>query len=472
MDTLKVALGVAIALVIVFAGAFGYSYYQNSKTSSAYSTAQANAQDYKPNAVLGDAFEHWNNIAIENTTLVSSQYLSNATLQWIGGPLSGTYTGLSAIDSTWNKFFGLWSAVWLYTSNPPVVTTSGDTAQVTAPVQFIVTPFNVNNTVEYINVSYTLDFMKSGGQFYITHEVWHITGAGILASVPSAVLTQEVEAQAMEHWDYIAIENTSLLQPEYASNATLDWIGGPLTGTYSGVSSIIGTWGKFFGLWSAVWFYTVTPPSVSVIGKTATVTSMNQFIVTPTSANNTVEYLNISYTLNYYKEMGQYKIVGETWHIVGTGYISTNENQDMYNQVLALAFSHWNNIAIENLTSVMEQYNDSATLYWVNSTLNGTYQGYSNISAVWNKFFKAWIAVWFYAEEPPTVAMKGDMAYVNATVQFVVQKNATTFDYINVSYQIVYQNMGFNVKTGQFQFEIVSEVFNVLGGAPGPLNKV
>ena len=68
------------------------------------------------------------------------------------------------------------------------------------------------------------------------------------------------------------------------------------------------------------------------------------------------------------------------------------------------------------------------------------------------------------------ITVKGDMAYVNATVQFVVQKNSTTFDYINVSYQIVYQNMGFNVKTGQFQYQIVNEVFNVLGGSPKPLS--
>jgi len=472
MKPVMVALIVSIVLVVVFAGAFGYADYTNAKTNANYQNAVNTANGFKPSAVLGAAFEHWDFIAIENTTLVASQYLPNATLQWIGGPLSGTYTGISEINATWNKFFGLWSAVWLYTVNPPVTSVSGNTAQVTAPVQFVLTPYGVNNTVDYINVSYTLNFMKSGTSYYIYSEVWHITGTGVIAQIPQQVQAQEVEAAAFEHWDFIAIENSSLLMPEYASNATLDWIGGPLTGTYSGVPSIISTWDKFFNLWSAVWFYTISPPTVSVSGRTAVVTSENQFIVTPTSANNTVEYLNISYSLTYYRMSGMYMITHEVWHITGTGYISTNEMADEYNQVQALAFSHWNNIAIENTTLVMQQYAPDAVLHWINGTLNGTYSNYSTINATWNKFFDAWIAVWFYSENPPVIAVKGDMAYVNATVQFVLQKNSTTFDYINVSYEIVYQNMGFNVKTGQFQYQIVYEVFNILGGSPKPLSEV
>ncbi len=37
----------------------------------------------------------------------------------------------------------------------------------------------------------------------------------------------------------IAIENLSLIMKEYANNATLHWIGGPLNGTYSGITSIV-----------------------------------------------------------------------------------------------------------------------------------------------------------------------------------------------------------------------------------------
>ncbi|MGC8609649.1 MAG: hypothetical protein ACP5UV_07265, partial [Thermoplasmata archaeon] len=340
------------------------------------------------------------------------------------------------------------------------------------PVQFVVTPAGVNNTAQYINVSYTLDFVQMDGVYYISHEIWHITGSGIIAHIPDQVMAQEVEASAFEHWDYISIENSTLMQPEYSSNATLNWIGGPLTGTYHGVSAITSTWDRFFNLWSAVWFYTTAPPAVSVMGRMGTVSSENQFVLTPATQNNTVEYLNISYSLTYYRESGEYKIVNETWHITGTGYISTNEVSDMVNQVSSLAFSHWNNIAIENLSLVMQQYRSNAVLYWVNSTLNGTYSGYAAINSTWEKFFSLWKAVWFYAESPPEITLKDGRAYVNATVQFVVENNSNVFKYINVSYSIIYQNAGFDFKTGTFNFQIIQEVFNVINGTPKPLNQV
>ena len=31
-------------------------------------------------------------------------------------------SGLNSIESTWNKFFGLWSAVWFYSEAPPLIT--------------------------------------------------------------------------------------------------------------------------------------------------------------------------------------------------------------------------------------------------------------------------------------------------------------------------------------------------------------
>ncbi|MGC8608622.1 MAG: hypothetical protein ACP5UV_01990, partial [Thermoplasmata archaeon] len=125
MDSVKIFLGVAVALVIVFAGAFGYADYANSQASANYRQSTDINHALQPDAVLGAAFEHWNNIAIENTSLVAPQYLDNATLQWIGGPLSGTYTGLSSINTTWNRFFNLWSAVWIYSVSQPTVSVSG-----------------------------------------------------------------------------------------------------------------------------------------------------------------------------------------------------------------------------------------------------------------------------------------------------------------------------------------------------------
>ena len=59
---------------------------------------------------------------------------------------------------------------------------------------------------------------------------------------------------ATEHWNQIAIENSPVIMQQYAGNATLHWIGGPLNGTYHGTSAINTTWSKFFTAWQAVWF--------------------------------------------------------------------------------------------------------------------------------------------------------------------------------------------------------------------------
>lgn len=270
---------------------------------------------------------------------------------------------------------------------------------------------------------------------------------------------------AYAHWDYIAIENSSLLMPQYMDNATLHWIGGPLTGTYSGVGNITTTWNKFFGLWSAVWYYTVTPPSVTVNGNRSIVTSNNQFVLTPVANQTQVQYLNISYTLDYMASGGNWSIYSETWHIVGAGFMSSSEQFVNSNYVESLAFSHWNNIAIENNTTVMQEYKSNATLHWIGGPLNGIYSGLAQINTTWNKFFGLWSAVWFYAESPPNVTINGNMANVNATVQFIVQNaaNASQFKYINVSYDIMYFNNGFSAKTGMPQYMIYNEVFHITG---------
>ncbi|MHB8359891.1 MAG: nuclear transport factor 2-like protein [Thermoplasmataceae archaeon] len=270
---------------------------------------------------------------------------------------------------------------------------------------------------------------------------------------------------AYAHWDYIAIENSSLLQTQYTDNATLHWMGGPLTGTYTGVNNITSTWNKFFGLWSAVWYYTVTPPAVTVNGNTATVISSNQFILTPVANQTQTQYLNISYTLDYMVNGGNWSIYSETWHIVGAGFVSASEQFVNSNYIESLAFSHWNNIAIENNTTVMQEYEPNATLHWVGGPLNGTYSGLSEINTTWNRFFGLWSAVWFYAESPPVITISGNTANVNATVQFIVQNAANTsqFKYINVSYDIMYFNNGFSAKSGMPQYMIYNEVFHITG---------
>jgi len=281
-----------------------------------------------------------------------------------------------------------------------------------------------------------------------------------------------VLGEAYAHWDYIAIENSSLLSKQYTSNAELRWIGGPLTGNYTGSNNITGVWNKFFTLWSAVWYYTITPPTVSVSGDHASVTSQNQFVLTPFSNQTQVQYLNISYTMNFVKMNSSWLINLEIWHIVGSGFVSNTEAFTYTNYIENLAFSHWNNIAIENNTSVMLQYASNASLHWDHSTLNGYYNGTSAINTTWNKFFHLWSAVWFYSEAPPVIEIHGNVATVNATVQFVVQdsSNSSIFKYINVTYDLKYMNFGFDVHSGLPRYLIVNELFDVTG--IGLLSKV
>ena len=139
--------------------------------------------------------------------------------------------------------------------------------------------------------------------------------------------TTEVDSMAMNHWNQIAIENQSLIMKQYASNATLYWIGGPLNGVYHGYSSINTTWGKFFGMWSAVWFYastnTTNNPVITVHGNYVNVTSnFLQFVL----LNNTGVpfYINTTYSLEYenmspHSTTPHFEIISETFKIIGKG---------------------------------------------------------------------------------------------------------------------------------------------------------
>ena len=482
-NVLKVIAAVFIATTIGFAGLFAFEYSAYSNTQNNYSSLQGSYSslvttydNVQGSIVLKDAFSHWDYIAIENLSLVMPQYLSNATLHWIGGPLTGNYTGLSEINSTWARFFNLWSAVWFYTVNPPTVSVNGNTATVASLNQFVLTPFSDEQQVQYLNVSYNINYVKMGDNWYIQNEVWHIVGSGFISYTATQVNTLEaqnnVSAAAFSHWNDIAIESTALIGPQYAQNATLHWIGGPLTGTYSGVSNITTTWNKFFGLWSAVWFYATAPPSVQLDGSFANVTSNNQFVLTPFDNQSQVQYLNISYTLDFVHTGSVWLIYNEVWKITGSGFVSFAQESAEYNAVSSLAFNHWNNIAIENTTLVMEQYASNATLYWVHGPLAGNYTGLTEINSTWSKFFGLWSAVWFYSESPPVITISGSNAYVNSVVQFVVQNasNSSQFKYINVTYTIEYHSTGFDARTGGFSYQILYEEFN--NTAEGPLSKV
>lgn len=47
---------------------------------------------------------HFRAIGSGDTILLARGYADNAQLNWIGGPLDGTYTGVDAIHGVWEKF--------------------------------------------------------------------------------------------------------------------------------------------------------------------------------------------------------------------------------------------------------------------------------------------------------------------------------------------------------------------------------
>lgn len=301
-----------------------------SKLNSSISQLNLDLQDNMTNVVLDQAFAHWDYIAIENSTLLAPQYTTNATLKWIGGPLSGTYTGLSSIESTWNRFFSLWSAVWFYTETPPEISGSGGTYTVNATVQWVLTSFATPQQVNTIVTNYTMYMSYYGGKPLITMEIWHIVGVGVLSYSTKEVEGLQIQAlmnASFSHWNNIAIENTSLVMTQYLQNSTLQWIGGKLAGNYTNYSQIDTVWTKFFGLWNAVWFYSEAPPVVTVNTVngsvvSGTVTADIQFIVQSSSNTSIFDYINVVYTISFGVVDGNIAIVHEIFDNVGSGPLS------------------------------------------------------------------------------------------------------------------------------------------------------
>lgn len=51
-----------------------------------------------------DAQKHFQAIASGDAAALASGYAENARLEWVGGPLDGSYTGSTAIQAVWQKF--------------------------------------------------------------------------------------------------------------------------------------------------------------------------------------------------------------------------------------------------------------------------------------------------------------------------------------------------------------------------------
>jgi ketosteroid isomerase-like protein len=321
------------------------------------------------------------------------------------------------------------------------------------------------NTWRFVGITFivlTLVFAALFGYYYMQYSSANIN-YNSLSSKYEAQRSAMVLGAALSHWNFISYENMQALINQYTSNATLNWVGGALNGVYKGKSAIQEVWNKFFNLWSAGWFSTLTSPLVSVNGNNATIKALVQFTVTPVKLPNQVQYLNINYTLNYIYDNNTWLIYYEEWRVAGFGFLSENQQSSLLNLALANAFSHWNAISIKNTTLVMQQYTTNATLFWIGGSLNGTYTGYNSIMDVWNKFFNIWAAIWFYSSSQPTVTINGNTVTVVAPIQFIVQRasNMSQFLFINVGYSITYQVTNFDASKGKYTMQIVSETFKV-----------
>ncbi|MDG7037011.1 MAG: hypothetical protein JRN32_02850 [Nitrososphaerota archaeon] len=338
MKATTIGLVVIAVVFIITTGIFASMYYSQTTAYSAQITSEkgkisqlsGTLSDYSSSAALATAMSHWNNIAIENVNPIVQQYESNATLKWVGGPLSGIYVGTGQIGSVWTKFTSLYETIYWYTITPPAVTQINSSYYVvTAPVQFFVAPTSNPESLLVLNVTETLGLAKPNTQAYtspflISSEIWSVAPlplADVIAGYPgqNTLIADELLASSYAHWNNIAIENTSLITQEYAPNAALTWIGGPLQGNYTGIEQINSTWTRFTNLYEYVVWYAEQPPSISLSGTSATISSQLQFIAFPfnTTANPTPHavLLYVNDTLQFTFSSGSWMLMHETWQV-------------------------------------------------------------------------------------------------------------------------------------------------------------
>ena len=121
-----------------------------------------------------------------------------------------------------------------------------------------------------------------------------------LAAMPAFAAMKAPDAQM--HFKSIAGANLAGIMKQYAPDATLHWVGGPLNGTYEGPKAIKAAWGKFIHLMGKT---TEKAMDIKVAGdaKGMTVTADVHFIGKPS--------VKVRYVLVYRDR----KIVDEVWQI-------------------------------------------------------------------------------------------------------------------------------------------------------------
>ncbi|WP_449462871.1 hypothetical protein PQ610_01570 [Tardisphaera miroshnichenkoae] len=336
MKVTTIVLRAAVVVLLITTAAFANMYitqgasYQSSlnKDKSTIALLQSEMGLYESAAALSTAMSHFNYVAIENVTYIMDQYTSDATLHWIGGPLNGNYQGRSSIEDTWDKFTSTYETIYWYTISPPTTQQINSSDYlVSAPVQFLVAPTKDPEVLLVLNVSETLNLVKSNASqlgFLISEETWKVSPVAlpsVIAGYPSqtTLIEDQVLSSAYAHWNNIAIENTTLISSGYSQNAVLNWVGGPLHGKYTGISSITSVWNKFVSTYEYVMWYAEEPPYVTLQGTTAVAKAQLQFLVFPfNSSTNTSPHailLNVNDTLTFSYTGTTWLISSETWQV-------------------------------------------------------------------------------------------------------------------------------------------------------------
>lgn len=138
-------------------------------TATATATALTLAAGSTFAAPSDDARTHFQAIAAGDTQIVMRAYADQAQLNWVGGPLDGTYATTDAIRATWDKFG---KAVG------PLKLTIGQVEESANPKGATVSANVVFEGKTPIKVRYVLTFRDSK----IVSETWQIDPKLVLAA--------------------------------------------------------------------------------------------------------------------------------------------------------------------------------------------------------------------------------------------------------------------------------------------------
>ena len=123
----------------------------------------------------------------------------------------------------------------------------------------------------------------------------------VLACIGNALASAASDA-AQIHFAAIASGDISIIMRGYGDSAQLNWVGGPLDGTYAGADAIRATWEKFGKV--------AGPARVTVHGLEESANPKGATIVANVQFDSKIQ-VKVRYVLTYRDG----KLVNETWQI-------------------------------------------------------------------------------------------------------------------------------------------------------------